>query len=210
MNSILGFGRTAINVGAQFFNQPVVKECLKDIFSAVTVAFGLLGAYDLYQTFKGRNITSEKDAVNDPKWLQVASKLALLAAKVALVLSALVSRPGVLIISSLVNMVASTVQIERVFGPNTIYAVNPMHPRHWVSLVAAALAVPLVALTIFKGLSWAFYKNTGQSNPAISVQNATQILTDSNVRQMTLFNTFTSRPMLHLGNQWVRIILLRS
>ncbi len=208
MSSILGFGRTAINVGAQFFNQPVVKEGLKNVFSVVTVAFGFLGAYDLYQTLKGRNISSEKDA-NDPKWLQVASKIALLAAKVALILSAFVSRPGVIVVSFLVNFIVSPAQLERVFGPNTIYAINPLHPRHLMSFVAAALAVPLVVLTIIKSLSWVFKKVIGQSNPAKSVQNATQILSDSNVLQMTFFNAITSRPMLHLGNRITRIILLR-
>ena len=71
-------------------------------------------------------------------------------AKVSLILSAATSRPGVMIVSTSVGRVFPVRQFERVFGPNTIFAVNLWHPRHVASIAAVILALPLVAQSTYK------------------------------------------------------------
>ena len=93
------------------------------------------------------------------------------------------------------------------FGPNTIFAVNPWHPRHVVSIAAVILALPSLAQSAYKGINWTYkkireYQSTSSNRSDVSVW-----LTDTKLRIMTLFNTATSRPVLHLGNQLCRFIL---
>lgn len=208
MNSISKEVKNVFTTSVRLLNQPIVKEGVKNIAGTATFVFGLVEIYDICQIARGRAITTEAWS-DHPRWLRVANKVIIVCAKVSLILSAGVSRPGVYIISSLVGSIFSTSQLTRVFGPNTIFAINPWHPRHVVSIVAVGLALPSVAQSAFKGISWAsrkirVYKDTS------SELNFTTWLTDTKVRLMTLFNTATSRPILHLGNQWFNFILRPS
>lgn len=195
-----------INSTIQLLNQPIVKESVKNVVGSVTFAFGLIEIYDIYQIARGRQITTETYS-NYPKWIQIANKVVIVCAKISLILSAGVSRPGVFIISSLLGLVFSTPQLERVFGPNTLFSINPWHPRHIVSIVAVILALPSMIQSVCKGCNWA-YKKIRQYNdmPADSLKVKIW-LTDTKIRLMTLFNTATSRPILHMGNQLGRFIL---
>jgi hypothetical protein len=157
--------RNGARATACFLNQPVVKEGVKNVAGSLTLAFGLVEIYDLY---RDRN-TLAKDLT--------VEKVIRVSARVSLILSAGVSRPGVYLISSLVGCVFSTEQLTRVFGPNTIFAINPWHPRHVVSIVAVILALPAVVQMVTKGFS------------------------GMKLQLMTGFNTMTSRPVLHIGNQ---------
>lgn len=206
MNSSSGVFKNMINSTIQLLNQPIVKESVKNVVGSVTFAFGLIEIYDIYQIARGRQITTETYS-NYPKWIQIANKVAIICAKISLILSAGVSRPGVFIISSLLGLVFSTPQLERVFGPNTLFSINPWHPRHIVSIVAVILALPSMIQSVCKGCNWA-YKKIRQYNdmPADSLKVKIW-LTDTKIRLMTLFNTATSRPILHMGNQLGRFIL---
>lgn len=204
MNSISKEVRGFVTPSVRLLNQPVVKEGVKNLAGSVTFFFGLVEIYDLYQIALGCKISTETCSAS-PKWLQVANKVVIVCSKISLILSAGVSRPGVFMISSLVGCVFSTVQLNRVFGPNTIFAINPWHPRHVMSIAAVILALPSVIQSTYQGVHWinkkiCYYQNT-------SPQQNNNWLTDSNTRLMILFNTITSRPTLHIGNQLSRFIL---
>jgi hypothetical protein len=78
-------------------------------------------------------------------------------------------------------------ELNKIFGPNTVFAVNPWHPRHVVSIAAVILALP----SIPQGICGAQSK-----------EKYTSWLTDRKIYFMALFNLVTSRPLLHLGNRF--------
>lgn len=197
MSSICATTRNAFSTAVRLLNQPLVKEGVKNIAGCVTFAFGIIEIYDIYQMLRGREITTETYS-DYPKWVQIANKIIIICAKISLILSAGVSSPGVFIISSLMGCVFSSHQLETVFGPNTLFIINPWHPRHVVSILAVMLALPSLVQSIYKGARWVYDKI--QEYPSVS-SPATFWLTDTKVRLMNLFNTATSRPVLHLGNQ---------
>jgi len=206
MNTISSAARSSLSYTVRTLNQPLVKEGIKKVAGCATFAFGLLEIYDIYQILQGREISTESYP-SYPKWVQVANKVVVVCAKISLILSAGVSRPGVFIISSVVGTVFSSHQLERVFGPNTIFAVNPWHPRHVISIAAVVLALPSVGQSTYKGICWTYNKiqnqQTSDNSPSFIW------LTDARVKLMNLFNTVTSRPVLHMGNQLGRFVLRR-
>ncbi len=206
MNSISGEVKGLVNASVRLLNQPIVKEGVKNIASSVTFVFGLMELHDIYRISQGREISTET-CLDSPKWVQVSNKVIIVAAKISLILSAGVSRPGVFIISSLVGPVFSTAQLNRAFGPNTIFAVNPWHPRHIVSIAAVVLALPSVAQSAYKGINWGYNKIRHYHDMSTDMKDSKNWLTDTKTRLTTLFNTITSRPTLHMGNQLSRFVL---
>lgn len=200
--------KNSLGTAVRFLNQPIIKEGVKNIASTAAFTFGMVEAYDIYQILSGREISSETNG-DAPKWMQVATKVTLVCAKISLILSAATSRPGVFIISTLVGSVFSSSELERIFGPNTVFAVNPWHPRHVFSIAAVILALPALIQSTHQGIRWAYtkicqYEKSREQN----VEEKGSWLTDTKVRMMALFNTITSRPTQHLGNQLCRAVLL--
>lgn len=204
MSSIYLGAKNLFHTSIGLLNQPMVKEGVKNIAGSVTFVFGLVEIYDIYQIARGREISTEVSP-NSDRWVQTVNKVVIVCAKISLILSACVSRPGVYIISSLAGTVFSTVQLNRVFGPNTIFAINPWHPRHVISIAAVLLALPSLIQATYLGMNWA-YRNIReyQNEPADDNEHW---LTDAKIRLMALFNTITSRPTLHIGNQLGQFIL---
>jgi hypothetical protein len=197
MTAVIEGAKQFVKASVAFLNQPIVKEGIKNVASTVTFVFGLIEIYDICQIIQGKKISTEASS-DHPQWVQIAEKVIIICAKVSLILSAGVSRPGVFIISLLVGSVFSTVQLDRVFGPNTVFAVNPWHPRHVASIAAVILALPAVVQSAYKGIKWV-YKTIRryQQSPDVEGKNW---LTDAKIRLMAVFNTATSRPVLHVGN----------
>lgn len=206
MNSILDTLRSIFNAPVRFLNQPLVKESVKNIAGTATFVFGLMEIHDVYEILCGREIVSESYP-EQPKWVQASYKVIVICAKISLILSAGVSRPGMFIISSLMGCAFSTSQLDQTFGPNTVFSVNPWHPRHVISIVAVILALPALAHSIYNGINWACRKIQQLHVAHIQGQDIQVWLTDSKIRLMNVFNTITSRPALHLGNQLSRFIL---
>jgi hypothetical protein len=186
-----------------FLNQPVVKEGIKNIAGTVTFTFGLVEAYDIYQILKGRPVTTENHK-SDPKWLQVASKVAIVCSKISLILSAGTSRPGIFIISTLAGQVFSSSQLTSVFGPNKSFVLNPLHPRHVFSVAALLLVLPSAGLSLYRAVNEYL---EGKAKAKVKAKADKNWLTDYRVRLMNLFTAVTSRPTLHIGNQVCRFIL---
>lgn len=108
----------------------------------------------------------------------------ILISKFSLILSASVTRPSIFIASSVIHLIATPEQLDSFFGPYTIFLSNPWHPRHIISFIALLLALPLTFQTLYDIL---FHKDLEEENKSL--------------RFKTLFNTFASRPILHIGNR---------
>ena len=201
VNPILEGTREMLRFPVRVLNQPLVKEGFKNLAGSVTFAFGLWELYDAVQVFRSRQITVE--TTSEDSWLRTVDKVAV-CARISLILSAAVSRPGVFVISSLAGRLFSPVQLDR-FGPNTIFAVNPWHPRHVVSIAAVCLALPSVVQSTYYGLEWL----RGRIRPLgeEKKRESTRWAIDSKIRWMAVFNTITGRPTLHVGNQLSRWLL---
>lgn len=210
--------RSGLATVVKFFNSPPVKEGVKDFSGIVTCAFGFLEVYDLYKIIRGRRLSSESDrsvAISANKvfkncfgkdlskqasdWIVVAHKIIILSSKISIVLSAGVSRPGVFAISFLANKLFTTQQLQKAFGPNVTYAVNPTHPRHVVSIAAFVLSVPGTIQSVVKTAAW--IRERIKKTQAIIPSKPDRWLTDCRLRAVVCFNFITSRPFLHLSNR---------
>lgn len=209
MNSVSREMKSLFTTSVGLLNQPIVKEGVKNIAGAVTFVFGLVEIYDIYRIARDREITTTEARSIYPKWSQRANKVIIVCAKISLILSAGVSRPGVFILSSLIGCVFSTSQLNRAFGPNTLFAINPWHPRHVVSIAAIILAFPSLTQSAYKSINWACKKIRQHQETSTNRPRVSSWLTDTQVRLMNLFNTATGRPVLHLGNQ-LCCFLIRS
>lgn len=209
MNAITSGAKSLLNSSVHLLNNSVVKEGVKNVAGIFTLAFGVAEIYDLYRIsiLRVRNVSTEATTVSH-SWSNIAYKVVVVCAKISLILSAGVSRPGVFLISSLMGAIFSTAQLERAFGANTIFAINPWHPRHVVSIAAAVLALPSIIETGYNAISWISRKIRKLPAPTPEL-SPTYWMTDTKLRVMNLFNTVTSRPTLHLGNQFCRFLLRR-
>lgn len=202
----IAFINSALHTTTHFLNQPIIKERVKNVVSAMTFTGGLFAAYDIYQILKGREISTEID-LQAPQWKQTAQKIIMMSSKISLILSATTSRPGAAIISNIVGRVWTPAQLERAFGPNTIFAVNPWHPRHVVSIAAVIFAMPSLIQTAYLGTYWVYKKVRQVPEAPLPVNDNTCWLTDAKIRLMVIFNILTSRPILHMGNQFSQFLL---
>lgn len=209
--------KEVLKVPVRFLNQPIIKENVKNFAGLFTFACGLLEIHDV---LRGRAVSTEVNSKAAPAstWSQ-ANKVSLVCARISLILSAGVSRPGVYLISTLTGCVFSTSQLERAFGPNTTFAVNPWHPRHVVSIAAFALSLPAVAQSTYQAYQWAKKKVQqqhvkAQQQPAspkgaLAPLTDQAYLTEAKERLINLFNTVTSRVTLHLGNRLAHALIKR-
>ncbi len=191
------------HTGAQravsFLNKPQIKEGIKNIVGTITFSFGLVELYDIAQIVKDNAPVSETQS-NRPKWIRIANKVIIACAKLSLILSAATSRPGVFLISMIAGRIFSSLRLNRLFGPNTTFAINPWHPRHVASIAALALALPSTIQSAYNGIAWTCQRiRCHRTNPEGAPHSSR--LTDAKARLMSLFNTITSRPVLHIGNQ---------
>jgi hypothetical protein len=160
-----------LKITVQALNTPSIKEGVKNKAGSVTLVFGLTVVYQFLRSLK--ETSSEATEEN---------KAVIACTRFSFILSAAVSRPGVLLISALVGRVCSPQTLEKTFGPNTIFAVNPRHPRHVASFAAVILAAPsLLHLFYSRRCTWE--------------------------KCAIVFNTITSRPTLHMGNQLASYVL---
>lgn len=207
MSDIISGIKNGIIAISQLLNQPCVKDGVKKIVGVAHFALGALAVYDICQILNGREISTEASNESEP-WKQTALKVIVLFAKFGLVLSALTSPIGVAIISAAVGAFFSAPQLEAVFGANTIFAINPWHPRHVVSIAGAILMAPAAALAIYKAGEWLCHKVCQLKDTGTEPTGDENVswLSDAKTRVFALFSEATGRPVLHMGNQlasWV-------
>jgi hypothetical protein len=200
-----------------FMNCPAVKSNAKNLFDVPKCAFGVLQIIHFpISTYEqiGTTYSSIKQKIQNPnseiKWKEIAADVAIIFGRFSIILNAALSRPGVWAISQLVGRVTSPAQLNRLFGPNTIFAHNPYHPRHVLSFVAVVLATPALAQASYTGLRKVYAKCKKQ-NTRINTQTAQSArLSCSYTQFMCLYNTITARPVLHICNELVSKILHRA
>jgi hypothetical protein len=207
MSFISNSVRSIVQPAVRLLNQPPVKQGVKDLVGVLTVIFGLAVTYDTFRRF---HQTATNEASNAPiNAMKVADKVMINCAKLSLILSAATSRLGVIALSRLVHTVASSAQLERLFGPNTIFAVNPWHPRHVFSIGAVLLAFPFLARSIYqRATSCCSPEARSQTAEPVETGTLTRWKINTNTLLIMLFiTTVTSRPVLHLGNQLGQLLI---
>jgi hypothetical protein len=206
MTSAIGTVKTGLETAFRFLNQPGVRN--------LSFAFGIFELYDAYQIFRtGESVSSEvkvqktsvfskiKNTVTrsttDPHLskedlIKITKKVIIASAKISLVLSMGVSRPGLLIISDLTGLFFTTTQLERVFGAVT----NPWHPKNVCTIAALILGAPAAVLSVYDGVRWVYKKITSDNT---QIGDKHRWLTDTKVRAMALFNTITNPSLFQVG-----------
>ena len=102
-------------------NTPAVKEAIKNVLGTITFAGGVTV---LYRTRKGSS----------------AQKTADFFLKASIVLSCLASRPGLWLLEKVISRIATPQAFAKIFGQNTIFEINPWHPRHALNITANILS----------------------------------------------------------------------
>jgi len=160
-----------------FVNQPFVKQGIKYAIGVPPALFGL-GSLCFVVTGSTSDFAKKSDT-----WKGTADRITHAMAHFSLVLSGAVSPIGVWGISKAVGWCFSSAQLEKVFGPNTVFESNWKHPRHIASLAAVGFAIPILVKRIF-------------ASPFTQGER--------DMQEYALFTVLTSRPTLHLGNQLFR------
>lgn len=155
-----------------WINQPIVKQNIKNVLSAPTLAFGCYGLYNLFQRYLGH--PSIEKQMN-------SSTLA----HVSLITTALMTPLGIKIPEKIFCLLTSADQRLRWFGPNTVFEHNPLHPRHVMSFINLAMALPSVIKVCHYGIS----KLRSKPLPTIKRED-----------WMAFWNALTSRPLQHFVN----------
>jgi hypothetical protein len=160
-----------------------IKEGFKNCGSLTACLSG--GVLAFYQFYGKSSNAYEASIVN---------RVTLVFAKTSIFLSAATSRPCVALISKVSRWFFSKTHIEGLFGLNTVFATNPWHPRHVMSIAAAALAVPSMVHLIY------------HTDSLSQQQREERDITDEEIRVIAALNLLISRPVLHLGNHLVHRI----
>ncbi len=207
MNSVATIDKNFVGTVSSFLNKPEVKQGVKDYAGLATIVFG--GMQEIH--FLNSSASSKT-------WTEATGRFSLILCAAATPLS-------YRICSRFVDKAVSQQFLVNTFGPNTIFAVNPWHPRHVISFVAVACTLPTVIVAIYDaalGVIGKVFKskkeedlskNTDWTEDQLKERPKPtnhEFLTSTKVKWMVLFNFVTSRPVLHLGNQLARKILNRA
>ena len=161
------------------------KETIKNVFGLGNLGIGAQALYDaangkIYTKYARESIhTNEKSTID---------RVTLAFLQTSFVLSGVASPIGIWGISKVVNKIFTSSQLESVFGPNTNFVGNWKHPRHIVSLTAVAFALPFVLKRFFV-----------ERTPEKQVK----------LERYAYWTILTSRPVLHLGNQFAHYLFKR-
>lgn len=208
MSSALGLDRSFVGSASSLLNTPTIEQTIKECAGIATAIFGVLEIHDYF---------SEKNA--STTWMGGSARF-------SLILSAATTPSAVKAFSVVVRRLVTHEFLVSTFGPNTIFVINPWHPRHVVSFFAVTSALPTVVTEVFKLAHGGFNKlrgyieRTDEPIDDLNVEKAAALeqkskkqnkfLNAERVKLMVIFNFVTSRPVLHLGNQLARSILNRG
>lgn len=173
-------------------NQPEVKQGVKNVLGTITFLGGMLpiGCFvfpKLEMKMKGLKVIK----IESPKKLQKVVKPLItegMILKFSLVLSAISTPIGNAVTGKIMKKIFTEGQLVKWFGPNTIFAINPAHPRHFISIIAVISALPSLLKMIRHSRNY-------------RVRLGCFVTLDYSIlRKIALFNLITSRPILHIGN----------
>lgn len=170
MNYSINLGKNCLSQLSLVLNQPNVKQNIKNVIGYFTFAIGPWVAVSTVSDLKDR-----------AKTLSLSD----LSSRFSLMLHAAVSPTGIIVISKIANTIFSRTTLDRC-GEYTIFAINPWHPRHVVSIAAVLFAIPAFIHVMNKKI--------------VQKQNLQE---RDNVHALALLITLMSRPIQHIVNQQV-------
>ena len=150
----------------RLLNQAHVKEGVKNVIGCMTF-FGGLAAFS--------QMSCKSKTSSD--WWGTADKAISFFLKASIVLSLIASRPSLYFWEK----IAIPRTWLEIFGPNTVFALNPWHPRHLLNITANALSAAAL-------VKWVFDR-CAPSPEALGFLVA-----------LGAFNFLTGRSTLHLAN----------
>jgi hypothetical protein len=177
----------------------VHKEEIKSGGGVALAVFGCVVAWDMTH---GGLTDSTSISQTDPLWMQNALKIVRACSEISLLCSGLTSRPGVYVIARIASAILSKARQEALFGPNTIFAINPWHPRHVVSVAAFIFALPAMIHNICRLGAWVHRKITQQPTVVHANINVRRP-TDREVLAMLIVATIFGRVTQHLANSYL-------
>lgn len=204
MTSVCRFSESVLRSGFNFLNYH--KEGIKNILGTIAFTFGVMECYDLYKVFKHRKISPEK-VLRADDWIQMCKKVMIIAGRTSLILNAGVSRPGVFLISNIMGKIFTTQQLDRFFGPNSTFVVNPWHPRHLTNIAVSILSAPMALQSTYLNLIWINKKIRNYRKSILTKTIQTNAFVYRHLRMKVFFTFMTCRTTLHCGNQVVRYLL---
>lgn len=136
---------------------------------------------------------------------QTSDTLEIRCVKISLFIGACLSFPGTRIISSLVGRFSSPARMNDLFGPNTIFAENPRHPRHVMSLLAVLLSLP--AFYQFGMRSYRRFVPGKREVKPLNEPEKRAAMADDYFRKCLLLTLLISRPAFHWGNRIARAVV---
>lgn len=159
---------TSVVLGTvRLLNQPLVKEGVKNVFSGITFFGGIAALYQVSQAPKENDVST---------WTETAAKAINGFLIASIVLSMIASRPGLYFCR-----IATPTTLAAMFGSNTIFAINPWHPRHILNITANVLSASAL-------IKWVFDKYV-PSKATLGL-----------IVALGAFNFITGRSTLHLAN----------
>ncbi|HRD55059.1 MAG TPA: hypothetical protein PLC42_01545 [Parachlamydiaceae bacterium] len=176
----MSFALPLLNNFVSKLNQPNIKQNVKNIAGMITFTGGILSVATIFSKTLDKEVKQEKEKSRIFKSFNVMETTIL---KASLFFSAVASPIGNALVGKIANAVFGTERLVSYFGPNTIFALNPTHPRHLISFVAAASILPNLEVVLHKSISTSDYT-----------------LLYPVFRKIAFFNFITSRPILHIGN----------
>ena len=193
MTSSLASVTTSLKSTVDFLNNPSIKSGIKITIEIGVIACGLcVYARDGYSGI-------DTPPPEDKSWRATAKKIAIYSIHFSIISSYIILTPGKRIISFVVHRIFTETQLTRFFGPNTIFEVNPWHPRHVSSLIVFAAGIPAVILTINSIWSRSEFL-ASDSDKKREGLNFPSYLKESHIQKIACVITLLSRPALHIGN----------
>jgi hypothetical protein len=141
----------------QFFNSPPVKSGIKNAFGAISFSGAIYMLYEMAA-----------------KWKETDKTILLL--QTSIILNGIASRPGLAICEWALHQVATPATLMKIFGANTVFEINPWHPRHQFNVAVNILAAVALIHVIYH-----------RKAPRI-------------IAALTFFNFLAGRSTLHIAN----------
>lgn len=189
--------KVPLKATVEFLNQPVVKESIKKIAGVAAATFGIIEAYDLYLVFRDKRAISDERNPQSPRWMQVGHKIAILTLKLSIVFNGLASRPCLYAAGKTAGFFISEARLATLVGQNTIFAVNPWHPKHILSLSATVCSLPSKVQSIYRTVLWIYAKIAGKEYQKPKIIPTGGWMSDHRARMISHINTILGRPFLH-------------
>lgn len=187
----------------RFFNKPYVKESIKKTIAVSFCIFAVMELYDLikdfYEGFKGKHICQLRIEEN-VSLSQKAFKSMLVISKVSILIAGIINPYGIRGVKFLFGYFSNLEWFSRLFGPNTNFVSNPLHPRHVLSIGNAILGVPATFKILYDTtieIANKIFGNRACYEESKIGFSQNRMISNRRVQLITTWNTILSRPALH-------------